>query len=323
MGENSRIEWTDHTFNPWVGCTKISPGCDNCYAEGWSKRSGMVDWGGERRRTSTANWKQAEKWDRAARAAGVRRRVFCASLADVFDNEVPEAWRVDLLNLILDTPSLDWLLLTKRISNAARMLSHLAPSWSIVPWPNVWIGATVVNQEEADRDIPKLLATPAAVRFLSCEPLLGPLDIKQWLGGTSIVREHGSHGKVISRRDFGIDWVIAGGESGPRARPMHPEWARSLRDQCVAAGVPFLFKQWGEWRELDGDKPTRLIEDSHFAYQAQARRCAGFIARDGHFVTSIDKVREEVEYRGLVRPGKKAAGRELDGRTWDQFPGTA
>ena len=176
MAENSKIEWCHHTFNPWTGCTKIGPGCDHCYAEGWAKRSGIVQWGpgAERRRTSEANWRQPVKWNAEAERLGVRYRVFCASLADVFDNAVPVEWRRDLFDLIAKTPNLDWLLVTKRIGNAKTMMAdalHLNPTalsnGQIWPLPNVWLGITVVNQAEADRDIPKLLATPAVVRFLS------------------------------------------------------------------------------------------------------------------------------------------------------------
>ena len=164
MAENTKIEWADHTFSPWTGCTKVSPACDHCYAEGWAKRSGHVKWGSgqPRRRTSDANWRMPLKWNREAERTGVRPRVFCASLADVFDNEVDPAWRADLFKLIADTPNLDWLLLTKRIGNAQRMIGEALTIMSEAgkpmnrwPWPNVWLSATVVNQEEADRDIPK------------------------------------------------------------------------------------------------------------------------------------------------------------------------
>jgi protein gp37 len=182
MADNTSIEWCDHTFNPWEGCQKVSPGCDHCYAETRNARFNgtAVNWGpgAPRRRTSEANWKKPLKWNREAQAFfaahGRRQRVFCASLADVFDNAVDPQWRRDLFNLILQTPHLDWLLLTKRIGNVSGVirdqLLHPLP-------PNVWMGITVVNQEEADRDIPKLLAIDASVRFLSMEPLLGHIDL--------------------------------------------------------------------------------------------------------------------------------------------------
>lgn len=264
MGQNTKIEWADHTFNPWVGCQKISSACDHCYAESWAKRTGGESlWAGERRRTSAANWKLPLKWDRDAAATGIRRRVFCASLADVFDNQVPTWWRDDLWVLIAATPNVDWLLLTKRPQNISKMLpgscveqlvGHDLPAW---PWPNVWLGTTVENQTEADRRIPYLLRVPASVRFLSCEPLLGPIDLYNGdpdprLNGHTATEtflgdwwEPGDDPRGPSRH--GMDWVIVGGESGPGARPSHPDWIRSLRGQCLVADVPFFFKQHGEW----------------------------------------------------------------------------
>ena len=253
MGENSTIEWTDHTFNPWVGCTKISPGCDHCYAEGWAKRSGLVKWGGERRRTSEANWRQPLKWNAEAQRAGERRRVFCASLADVFDNEVPEQWRADLFALILKTPNLDWLLLTKRIGNVRTMVPWDRPDGAPSEvWPlNIWLGATIVNQAEADRDIPKLLAVPARVRFLSCEPLLGPIDLARpgpwstWLEPCGYYCDHDDNGGGHRPGRSLIDWIIVGGESGSGARPFTLGWAKDIVRQCRASRVPVFIKQVG------------------------------------------------------------------------------
>ena len=180
MAERTLIEWADHTFNPWEGCQHAGPGCDGCYAETRDKRFNggtAPNWGpgAPRRRTSPANWRKPLAWQRDAVATGTRPRVFCASLADVFDNAVDPQWRLDLAALILATPDLDWLLLTKRIGNIAAMLpADWGTGWRNV-WRNVWLGCTVVNQVEADRDIPKLLAVPAVVQFLSMEPLLGPV----------------------------------------------------------------------------------------------------------------------------------------------------
>lgn len=230
MAENSKIEWTTHTFNPWIGCTKVGPGCDNCYAERlMDHRLGRVQWGSDTRsRTNTANWRKPEGWNKKAR--GARPRVFCASLADVFDNAVPESWRTDLWKLIQRTPNLDWLLLTKRVSNVHRML----PTF-MKPWPNLWIGVTVVTQAEAERDVPRLMDIPATVHFLSMEPLIESVDL--------------SYGPKP-------DWVIVGGESGPHARPMRESWAVDVADYCHHAGVPFFFKQgsqanWPHWKEFD------------------------------------------------------------------------
>lgn len=314
MAENTKIEWADHTFNPWTGCTKISPACDHCYAESWSKRAGdrVGKWGpgAPRVRTTVANWKQPERWNAEAERLGVRYRVFCASLADVFDNEVPPEWRDDLATLILSTPCLDWLLLTKRIGNAGEMLGAMFLDG---PPDNVWIGASITSQAEADRDIPKLLGVPAAKRFLSMEPLLGPVsiaDIPDPLGGVCLkplvgLRWVGNgQGRCTARSAGGrIDWVIVGGESGPNARPMHPDWARSLRDQCQAAGVPFLFKQWGEW--MPPESPTTKYPGREWRDVVDATGAVRPVSFVG------DRVIESS--RQVVRVGKKAAGRLLDG----------
>ncbi|WP_083655049.1 DUF5131 family protein [Burkholderia sp. SRS-W-2-2016] len=178
---------------------------------------------------------------------GRRQRVFCASLADVFDNEVDPLWRRDLFELIECTPNLNWLLLTKRIGNVSDTVARARSRDWLAGRDNVWLGATTVNQAEADRDIPKLLAVPAHVRFLSMEPLLGPVSFESMFASSDWC----DHTTALEA----LDWVIAGGESGRGARPMHPDWARSLRDQCAAAKVPFFFKQWGEW--VPGPNPSR------------------------------------------------------------------
>jgi protein gp37 len=239
MAENSGIEWTHHTFNPWIGCTKVSPACDHCYAEAWNQRyEGGKNWGPKapRRRTSEKNWNMPLKWEKEAVQSGQRFRVFCASLADVFDSEVDPAWRSDLWALIRKTPNLDWLLLTKRPQNIKKMLPE---DWAD-GYKNVWLGTTVENQKYADHRIPHLLDNPAVVHFLSCEPLLGTLDINKYL-----VEDF--TGDLINgpvKHHPAVSWVIAGGESGPAFRAGDPSWFLSLRDQCVLNKVPFLFKQW-------------------------------------------------------------------------------
>lgn len=330
MAENSKIEWTDHTFNPWEGCQKVGPGCDHCYAETRNARFGggqAVNWGpgALRRRTSAANWRKPISWN-AAHADffarhGRRQRVFCASLADVFDNAVDPACRRDLFDLIEITPNLDWLLLTKRIGNVARMLPSLA--WA--RRDNIWLGATVCNQAEADRDIPKLRALPARVRFLSMEPLLGPVDLTAHLDILSTAHNHS------------LDWVIVGGESGPEARPMHPDWPRSLRDQCQSAGVPYLFKQWGDWWPI-----CQMVENEHRAlYQSNVvarekesqtnlddiygRRCtvdSSVLHTDGTLsdITAPMAFRQGSGAMQVFRVGKQSAGRELDGFLWSEYP---
>lgn len=270
MAENSGIEWTHHTFNPWIGCTKISAACDNCYAEEWNKRfDGGSNWGPHADRRRTKNWAAPVKWNKEAAALGIRYRVFCASLADVFDNHksIAPEWRGDLWRLIRDTPHLDWLLLTKRPMNIAKMLP---PDWGD-GYANVWLGATVENKEATSR-IWHLVKVPAVVHFLSCEPLLEGIDLT-WCGlpvnqsgvldclrGFSWIEQwHDGEGKEREKQKvkdwpYKIDWVIAGGESGSQSRSADPDWFRTLRDQCSAAGVAFLFKQWsgGNQREIKG-----------------------------------------------------------------------
>ncbi|MBW4983702.1 phage Gp37/Gp68 family protein [Mameliella sp. CS4] len=321
MAEHSKIEWTDHTFNPWIGCTKVSPACDHCYAEAqdrrFNPRSGH--WGphADRRRTSAANWRKPLKWDREAAKAGTSPRVFCASLADVFDNHrsIAPEWRRDLYRLIEDTPHLDWLLLTKRPQNFAK----LAPARWVHDGcpPNVWIGTTVENQAEADRRIPHLLSIPARVRFLSCEPLLGPVDLTRWLWGREkpcdncpqdVDCECGWEPRGTLNGEAGLSWIIAGGESGTGARPSNPQWFRDLRDQCAAADVPFHFKQWGEWHPGDGMGDD--IDGSAFGCFDDADRWVHPVQQD--FAATRQT---------MFRIGKSRAGRTLDGVTHDGMPG--
>jgi protein gp37 len=279
---NSSIEWCHHTHNPWWGCTKVSPGCKNCYAANLAHFRGHEVWGPKapRRFLGDNHWKQPLRWDAEAKAAGERHRVFCASMADVFENRpelVPHRQR--LLNLISDTPNLDWLLLTKR----PELIKQLAPPGYRYPG-NVWLGTTVENQKSAEKRIRHLLefAKPA-VRFLSCEPLLGPVDIRRYLRpGPNGVR---------------IDWVIVGGESEHGARPMNPEWAESLLEQCQEAGVPFLFKQWGSWALLN-QVPKESIGK---------RQPIHLLRKDG---TPVQ----------MIKVGKKVAGRLLDGQEYTEFP---
>jgi len=287
--KNSAIEWTHHTFNPWIGCTKVSPGCKNCYAAAQDHRWGHDRWGvgKDRERTTIANWRKPVQWNAEAVALKERHRVFCASLADVFDPEVTDVWRIDLFDLVRRTPQLDWLLLTKRPENVRAMITTsidafvrspdatmetvaMLEAWSEGrPPANVWLGTTVEDQQRADERIPALIEVPAAVHFLSCEPLLERIDLSGFFGGPYV----GIPGDVVHPNfNAGIDWVIGGGESGGGARPMAPAWAKALRDQCRAASVPFLFKQWGD-------------------FNAEGKRV-----------------------------GKKVAGRQLDGVQHDGYP---
>lgn len=265
MGENSKIEWCHHTFNPVIGCAKVSAGCKHCYAEAMMDHWGKAKWGptARRVRTSAATWRKPLQWNATARAQGRRYRVFCASLADVFEDHADwEQPRRDLLRLIVGTPHLDWLLLTKRPENVCALIEQATGFSDAEMWfhglGNVWIGTSVEDQEAADTRIPELLKIPAPVRFLSCEPLLGPVNLWEYdefngrLDGSGIIHDYrwqpstvDNYQELVGCSYPGISWVIAGGESGHHARPMNPDWARSLRDQCQVAGVSFFFKQWG------------------------------------------------------------------------------
>ncbi len=357
MAENSKIEWTDHTFNPWRGCTKVSDGCTNCYADTLSKRNPRTlgVWGkhGTRVVASESMWKQPLKWDHAAKYAKPRHRVFCSSLADVFEgySTMPDASRplvhkarMRLFDLIDATPNLDWLLLTKRPQNVTPILNDISngngDAWSLLNMPNVWLGTSVEDQKTADERIPHLLNTPAAVRFLSMEPLLGPVDdIHDYLGDrywwcVSCDREESSmehNGECEKCGDTlkpigGIDWVIVGGESGGNARPMHPDWVRSIRDQCNAADVPFFFKQWGEWWPI-GQMPDG-VSDNFYGNQYPKPRRPEYDDRPApravdSIVLQLDGSVEFAFPKGAMtcfKVGKKKAGRLLDGREWNEFP---
>lgn len=245
MSDKTGIQWTDATFNVWWGCTKVSPGCDHCYAERDAKRfaPNSVLWGegSTRRLFGDKHWRAPLLWNDKAARAGKPYRVFCSSMADVFDKDGPDSERARLWALIEATPALTWQLLTKRVGNVLRMVP---PTWRDGFPNNVHMGISVVNQEEAERDIPKLLAIAARVHFLSCEPLLGPIDLRLvrpaplWAGD-------GPGAMCASFDRLGLHWIIVGGESGPYARPFHLEWAGDLVRQCKAAGVPVFVKQMG------------------------------------------------------------------------------
>lgn len=329
----NKIEWTDETWNPTVGCSRVSEGCRFCYAE-------SVD-----RRFAATKGHEFRPWTGPNAAHNVRlhperldmplkwrkpRRVFVNSMSDLFHEQVPDKfiWRV--FQVMAQCGQHTFQILTKRPERMLEILQgrywrNFGPSslggdlhaliikgehqTGDVPFlPNVWLGVSVENQQAADERIPLLLQTPAAVRFLSCEPLLGPVNLDRWFGlqdgnewAECLCDEIDESDRPCitceCRKELGkksgLDWVIAGGESGPNARPMHPDWARSLRDQCVAAGVPFFFKQWGEWvpyyheAELDplSEDKSQWIGDMPFR-----------------------------------RVGKKKAGRLFDGRAWDEYP---
>ncbi len=271
MAETSKISWTHATFNPWWGCHKVSPACDACYAERDSQRFAPGLWGKDapRRFFGDKHWNEPLRWNRKAQKEGKPFRVFCASMADVFeDRRDLDEHRERLWALIEATPFLTWLILTKRPENMLKM----APRRWAVAWPsNIWAMTTAEDQKNYDRRVKYLARVPATVRGLSLEPLVGRIDLRL---DKSLLGLDAPLGELIH-------WVITGGESGPTARPVPAEWFQYLRDQSLAAGIPFHFKQWGEWE------------------------CAGL--DDGqpifHWV------------------GKKAAGRLLDGREWNQYPG--
>lgn len=338
MAENSAIEWTHHTFNPWRGCTKVSAGCANCYAETMSGRNPKTlgTWGpnGTRVVAAESYWREPVKWDRAAHEAGEKHRVFCASFADVFEDwKGPMTgvaggtafssggdWRINdssrpltmndvrnrLLKLVAATPNLNWLLLTKRPQNILTLTRRAIDPFEEAHgnemadpngldvatfadlYPNVWLGTSVEDRQHGLPRIDVLRRIPAAVRFLSVEPLLedlGTIDLT------------------------GIHWVIVGGESGHSSRPMHPDWVRSLRDQCQAAGVAFFFKQYGEW--VPDDAGANL----------SPKRNRIVIGADGKPRAEGEANLAAYRFVGLNLVGKKAAGRLLDGREWNEFPG--
>jgi protein gp37 len=269
MGRNSSIEWTHHTFNPWWGCAKVSPGCAHCYAETLTRRFGGAIWGrtGERRLFNERHWSEPQRWNSKAEQSGTRCRVFCASMADVFeDRRELDRERLKLWALIERTKSLDWLLLTKRPDVALRL-----NPWG-EQWPdNVWLGTSVENQEWADIRIPQLLALPAKTRFLSCEPLLGALNLRGYTKGKT------------------IHWIIVGGESGYGARPMNPNWVRSLRDFAAREEIAFHFKQWGNFA------PVKRLTPQQRGYT---------------FPQGI----------AMILRQKALNGRTLDGKTYDGVP---
>jgi protein gp37 len=326
MSEKTGISWTHHTFNPWWGCVKVSPACTNCYAERDSKRYGFKVWGqdAERRFFGDDHWKEPRRWNEHAKRLGERRRVFCASMADVF--EVPtnlellrrmDAERMRLWRTIEETPWLDWLLLTKR----PEQILNRTPRW----WhngfpPNVWPGITAETQNWLEARIEALLGlTSPTVRFLSYEPALGPLNLRR-VRMNGDIREVYVDALTGQQTGVGIDpmqlpgkpainWVIGGGESGHRARPSHPDWYRSARDQCAAAGVPFHFKQWGEWQNGSArhrEHVVMLSDGRALSFQ--------------EYSETWSQTPGDLNPTTMARVGKKEAGRILDGREWNEFP---
>lgn len=299
MGRDTKIEWTNHTVNFWWGCQKVSPGCQHCYAETFSKRVGRDIWGPpqttERWRTK-APWKDCIKWDKQAKADGIRRKVFCQSMSDFFEDHLQvEPWRQEAFKILESFESLDVQLLTKRPENVLQMV----PAHWLKSWPgHIWMGTTAEDQEYYNKRLPELLKIPAPIHFLSCEPLLGPIDLYwcKWCGrfGAHDCETGYSWTETEAQDQVGIDWVITGGESGHSARACHPDWVRSLRDQCQAALLPFFHKQWGEFVPDCQWSQEMGIRSPNWAYN--------------HL---------------FIKVGKKAAGSMLDGQQYKEFPRVA
>lgn len=304
MGDKSKIEWTDATWNPVRGCSLVSEGCRNCYAmqvAGRFSGEGQAYQGLAYRNTSGAHWtgkvrlieehlEDPLRWKRP-------RRIFVNSMSDLFHESIPTEWVLRIFEVMACAKHHQFQVLTKRPERMKYLLHYpddgkfhgdSAEHHRLLmtqPLPNVWLGVSVEDQKTADERIPVLLQTPAAVRWLSVEPLLGPIDLQApW---SAMNPEY---------PELGIHWIVVGGESGNAARPMHPEWVRSLRDQCVAASVPFFFKQWGEWEH-------------------------GYSHADRLFVSRTPGILSDPVY--MQRVGKKAAGRILDGREWNEYPEVA
>lgn len=264
--KNSNIEWTDHTFNPWRGCTKVSPACDHCYAERLAKRNPetLGVWGpsGTRVIASENMWREPLKWDRESKAEGIRRKVFAGSMCDIFEWEtiphenrslVNDA-RLRLFQTIALTPNLDWLLLTKRPENIEKAWPKSVPfpeKYSEA-WPNLWLGVTAENQTQADKRIQTLLDIPAKVRFVSCEPLLGPLELTPYLYQAV------------------LHWVIVGGETGAGARPTNPDWVYDLQHECAFYDTPFFFKKWGVHVPL-GEGASTVMGETYHEYPGEVK----------------------------------------------------
>ena len=315
MGVDSKIEWTDHTFNPWWGCVRVSSACEHCYAATLARQFG-VEWGAKaaRRFFGLKHWNEPLRWNAAAIKAGRVDSVFCGSMCDwAEDNPAVADERERMWTRIRETrEGLRWLLLTKRADNIAACL----PSDWGAGYPNVALGVTAENQEWADRRIPALLQIPARWRFVSVEPMLGAIDFIDTVGRAGLAQL----GITTTRRvtDMSgaplINWVICGGESGPGARPMHPDWARGLRDQCVAAGVSFFFKQWGEW--LPGHQYTHELAEFDNADTYSKFRCLDWSECEWLLPDESDEMSGDEVYR----VGKARAGRLLDGREWNETP---
>jgi len=343
MGIKTGIEWTESTWNPIRGCSRVSEGCRNCYAETVANRfkgpgepyEGLIAKGGQwNGKVKLVEHKMDEplRWTKP-------RMIFVNSMSDLFHPDVPDSVIADVFRVMAQAKHHTFQILTKRpermnqflnrVDNAMGWFTHdgtppekayngsgMVVGYDKWPLPNVWLGVSVEDQATADARIPLLLDTPAAVRWISAEPLLGPIVVDDFLfRGDHSLRETDPLAAAMLAESVedgcgwirpAIDWVVVGGESGPGARPMHPDWARYLRDRCQAAEVPFLFKQWGEWA------PETVCATEHGA------RTALFIDYDGSTRPAAFGTRGQATT--VQKNGKKQTGRNLDGRTWDQYP---
>jgi protein gp37 len=361
MAANSEISWTDTTWNPLAGCTWQSPGCDRCYAAVMARRLDAMaqadiaagrDPGRKRKYMGTTNKNKAGRimfngkvnLDESALSEPLTwakpRLVFVNSMSDLFHKDVPFSFVADVFNVMRRASKHTFQVLTKRTERMAQFFAEWAKPGYV--YDNVWCGTSVENQEQADKRIPHLLKVPARVRFLSCEPLLGPIDLGRAIPCGYYCDErvgHVDHPFWTPRINSPIHWVICGGESGPGARAMHPDWARSLRDQCVAAGVAFHFKQWGQFAPANGDARRTIhpkysgdLPDGFVPPASFEVEYGGMDDPDGRTPIALpDGTLTDLNWNGgpgahlrggvqMISLGKHAAGRLLDGRTWDQFP---
>ena len=317
MAENTKIEWADDTWNVVTGCTRVSPGCNHCYMFGqWDRLHGMHVRGYERKDAKAvfheSRIHQPLEWKRP-------RKIFTCSMGDVFHSDIPFFANLRIATVMTMAKQHTFQVLTKRPGRMACFTNKYLPEFSCgtLTWPdNAWAGTSVESAFYLPR-LDVLARVPANVRFVSCEPLLGPLDLRPWLGLDSEIVAHEAQlenpetakallalGRAAARKQWGIHWVIVGGESGPGARPMHPDWVRDIRDQCQEAGVPFFFKQWGEWISEND------LADGHWRYRQTV------VSPAGHPSPEASSPGDTI----MCRVGKKAAGALLDGREWREMP---
>ena len=341
MAEKSSIEWTDATWNIITGCTLVDEGCRHCYAAhlitSWPaignhpSRKGLARKNAAGESKFTGEVRFNEQWLDQPLRWRKPRKIFVCAHGDLFHESVPDEWLDKIFAVMALAPQHTFQVLTKRPGQARAYLSanpgirirsvmqQIKPQAIIRmdwPLPNIWLGTSISDQASADLRIPQLLDCPASVRFVSAEPLLGPVDLRHIV--PNFIEAHFCTIACTARGDQecckhlpGIDWVIVGGESGPHARPMHPDWARQIRDQCEAAGVPFLFKQWGEWAPSTEE-------------EARGNPRSGWRTLVGHpHVPRASELYPENGAAFIEHKGKKRTGRLLDGVTHNDFPKVA